>query len=241
MADFSLLKMKASALDPCFFYKIGPNGIEGLQVTQVNDTCGGRSSDFSVLVATKAKQFSSKPRSSRLPLKFNGLWINKFGEDGYQMHENNYAEQVEQSNSIRDFKNPSKLFQPIRGNISYITTCTRPDLSFISTRLSHVSADKITNADYALLNSACTKLRKPLAISIPKLDLSSLYIAGYPDASIAKNHDLTSQHGFIVVLKDQSDNAAIIQYGSRKCNHVTRSVLGAEFLAFSHCLDYVLP
>ena len=56
------LDMKVTAIDPCFFCKIGQNVIDGLQVTRVDDTCGGGSSDFSILESDKSKIFNSKPR-----------------------------------------------------------------------------------------------------------------------------------------------------------------------------------
>ncbi len=65
-------------------------------------------------------------------------------------------------------------------------------------------------------------------------------MVGYADAAFANNADLSSQLGFIVLLKDKNDSQAIIHYGPWKCQHVTRSVLRAEVYAFSHCLDFVL-
>ena len=43
------LQMHPTILDPCFFFKSGPSGLGGVQVTQVDDTCGGGSSEFSLL------------------------------------------------------------------------------------------------------------------------------------------------------------------------------------------------
>ena len=91
-----------------------------------------------------------------------------------------------------------------------------------------------------ILNSAVRMANTPRHIVIPKLDLASLHIVGYADAAFANNHDLSSQLGFVILLKDKYDNASIIHYGSWKCHRVTRSVLGAEIYAFSHCLDHVL-
>ena len=55
------LDMKVKAIDPCLFYKIGKNEIDGLQVTQVDDTCGRGSSDFSILESDMSKTFNFKP------------------------------------------------------------------------------------------------------------------------------------------------------------------------------------
>ncbi len=72
------------------------------------------------------------------------------------------------------------------------------------------------------------------------LDLQSIHIVGYADAAFANNGDISSQLRFIELLKYKYENAYIIHYVSWKCKRVTRSVLGAEVYAFSHCLDFVL-
>ena len=70
--------------------------------------------------------------------------------------------------------------------------------------------------------------------------MNSVYITRYSDAGFANNKDLTPQLAFIIVLKGEYDNAAIIHYGSWKCHCVTRSVLGADVYAFCNCLDYTM-
>ncbi len=82
--------------------------------------------------------------------------------------------------------------------------------------------------------------QETIGIALPKLDSPFLYIVGYADAAFANNYDMASQLGFIVVLKNKNDPAAIVHYGSWKCSRVTRSVLGSEAYAFSHALDFVL-
>lgn len=50
-------------------------------------------------------------------------------------------------------------------------------------------------------------------INMPKLDIKTIYIDGYADTCFANNKDLSSQLGFIIMLKGKLDNAAIIHYG----------------------------
>ncbi len=83
-------------------------------------------------------------------------------------------------------------------------------------------------------------LHDPAELLFVPLDSQSIHIVGYADAAFANNSDMSSQLGFIVLLKDKYDNASIIHYGSWKCKRVTRSVLGAEVYAFSNCLHFVL-
>ena len=227
--------MKATTLDSCFFYKTDENGLIGIQVTQVDNTCGGRSQQFSSIENEKSKQFNTKPRTSKLPTKFNGLSIDRSSRWVFIIRQNDYGRTINTSQkfSVKDF-------QSVRGQISYISTCTRPYVSYISARLSHLSVDEPSKENISLLNRAIGKLQKPLSIRIPKLDLQSSYVARYSDAIFANNDDLTSQLGFLIFIKDKYDNAAITHYGSLKCRRITRSILGAEVYAFSHFLDYTL-
>ena len=133
-----------------------------------------------------------------------------------------------------------KLFQSIRAQLTYLTTSTRPDLSFCSAQLSHISPENITTDDCKFLNASVRKAKIHRHIVFLKLEVELIYIAGYADAGFANNGDLTFQLGFIVLLKGKHDNAATINYGSWKFHRVTRSVLGAEVYAFSHCLGYTL-
>ena len=133
-----------------------------------------------------------------------------------------------------------KYFCSVRGKLSYAASSTRPDISFATATLSQVTESMFNEKHFNLLNKTVKKLNTLNGIIFKPLDLSSLYIAGYADASFANNHDLSSQLGSVIILKDKYDNATIIQYGSWKCHRVTRSVLGAEIYAFSHTMDFVL-
>ena len=47
---------------------------------------------------------------------------------------------------------------------------------------------------------------------INRMDLSTLYIAAYSDASLANNQDLSSQISGVIVLRDHSGNASLAHY-----------------------------
>ena len=91
-----------------------------------------------------------------------------------------------------------------------------------------------------MLKESVTLVNKPGQIILPLLDLSSLYIVGYADASFANNRDLSSQLGYVVLLKDKNNRAAIVNYGSWKCRRVTRSVLELKFMHSHMSLDFFL-
>ena len=69
--------------------------------------------------------------------------------------------------------------------------------------------DNIIEDDIKLLNNTVRIIQMDSHINISKLEIKSIYIAGYADAGFANNKDLSSQLGFIVMLNDRYDNAAI--------------------------------
>ena len=136
--------MKSTTLDPCFFYKSSSNGPIGLQVVQVDDTCGGGTEDFALLEASQSKKFDCKEREEQLPIKFNGMRITQCRPDGYFFHQNDYCASVELPH-ISHFKSKSSViedkkiqthFKKIRGQISYGCPSTRPDLAYYGATLS---------------------------------------------------------------------------------------------------------
>ena len=77
----------------------------------------------------------------------------------------------------------------------------------------------------------------PPCIRFPKLNEDGLHVLGISDASFASNLDSTSQRGYLCFLADNAGNAVPIQFKSYKARRVTRSVMGAELVAFSDMFD----
>ena len=76
-----------------------------------------------------------------------------------------------------------------------------------------------------------------LEIKIAKLELESLRVIGFSDASFASNADFTCQLGYIFFLADASNNAIPTIFKSYKARRVTRSVMSAEVMSFSDMFD----
>lgn len=64
-------------------------------------------------------------------------------------------------------------------------------------------------------------------IKFVKLEINTLRIVVFTDASFANNADLTSQIGYVIVLADSNNDANIIHWSSVKCKRITRSVLAS--------------
>jgi hypothetical protein len=69
------------------------------------------------------------------------------------------------------------------------------------------------------------------------LDMSSLSLLVFINASFANNKDLSSQIGFVIALTDQNQSANILHWSSIKCKRVTRSVLASKLYALAHGFD----
>ena len=69
------------------------------------------------------------------------------------------------------------------------------------------------------------------------LEKNALRLRVYTDASFAKNDDLSSQLGFIILLCDSTNRAHIMDYSSRKSKRVVRSILGGEIYEFADGFD----
>ncbi len=91
-----------------------------------------------------------------------------------------------------------------------------------------------------MFNTAVNHLveSRSLSLQMRKLDMDSLHIRAYADASFATNHNLTWQIGYIVLLCDKWYNACTQHYTRYKSRRVARSVLGAETYAFADVYDF---
>ena len=227
--------MNQTVLDPCMFYHTVESDLQGLVCTLVDDTTGAGTNDFCRVEEEKSKEFEVKEKSCDFPLTFGGISILKEG-NCFELSQSNYAESLHPLNSSNF---TPEQFAHLRGQLAYIAHLTRPDVAYSSARLSQVKPEEVSRSDVLLLNHAVNKCRKnPLSLHIPKLDLDSLYICGYSDASFASNKDLTSQLAMVILLADANNNASLIHYSSKKAQRVTRSVLAAEVYAFVELFDF---
>jgi hypothetical protein len=61
-----------------------------------------------------------------------------------------------------------------------------------------------------------------------RLDLDTVRVVVYCDASFANAEGYRSQLGFAVLMVDDDNNANLVHYGSQRCTRVARSVMAAE-------------
>jgi hypothetical protein len=69
------------------------------------------------------------------------------------------------------------------------------------------------------------------------LDISSLSLLVFIDASFANNKNLSSQIGFVIILTDRNQSVNVLHWSLIKCKRVTRSVLASKLYALAYSFN----
>ena len=138
---------------------------------------------------------------------------------------------------IRKRVTPKDQYIAQRARGAYIASICQPEASFDLLFAAQVVNPK--EEDAKLLNK---RLKWQIdnferGIKFIKLDINTLQLIVFTDASFANNADLISQIGYIIVLADGNNGANIIHWSSVKCKRITRSVLASELYGMALGFD----
>jgi hypothetical protein len=132
------------------------------------------------------------------------------------------------------------FFASFRAKLAWLVYA-RPDVCAQVAKLAQVTEQHFrTDAKkyFRLLEDCFQQVQKyDIFLKYPALDLDSLYIRGYGDASFGMNVDGSSQIGYCILLMDKDDRFAIIKFRSEKCHGVTHPAMAAETCAFAEAFD----
>ncbi len=81
------------------------------------------------------------------------------------------------------------------------------------------------------------KKSKITVLKYVKLDLNTVQIRFYSDASFASNSDGSSQLGYLTLLGDESNRGHVLSYFGKKPKRIVRSITAGEVFAFSTACD----
>ncbi|SRR6266567_1660828 len=70
-----------------------------------------------------------------------------------------------------------------------------------------------------------------------KLDIDTLKLIIFIDASFANNADLLSQISYVIVLADATKKANIIHWSLVKCKRVTQSILASKLYGMAYSFN----
>lgn len=149
---------------------------------------------------------------------------------------------MEQGNKLKNLQDPSTATAliNIRAAIQYIAGCTRPDIcSYVQLLSSAVTEPTPSTKTYKELRKIVNRAKQTskLGLRFVPLDLDTLSMFLFSDASFANADRYTYQIGFLICLVDHIGTANILHYGSQRCKRVTRSMMAPELHALSYGFD----
>lgn len=123
------------------------------------------------------------------------------------------------------------------GKLNWVAGMSRPEISFYTCQLStHIKVAKVS--DLLSTNKVIRFLKdNPSFIKFPSMDLSSLSVVAYADASWNNLPNAGSQAGQLVFIKDSNNAVSPIIWSSTRIKRVARSTLAAESLSLLDCSD----
>lgn len=227
--------MKQLKSDSSFHYIKFNNKISGLSGTYVDDLLRAGDDRFKELSQRTKNLFDMKPPSS-LPCDFSGFHLLRNENSIVQQSQSNYMHKLEELRHDATFTD----FRSMRMKLAWLSH-TRPDCLFIISQLAQITESNFINTPSTFINqlNKSTRYAKKhvIYITFPELDISTIRIIAYSDASFGNNLDLSSQLGYIIFLTDASSNVIPIHFKSYKSKRLCRSVLAAEVIAFADVFD----
>ena len=125
----------------------------------------------------------------------------------------------------------TKQYRGIVGQLNWISTQTRPDISFDVCELSSVfdeaKVDDLLRANKVVKNAQS----RSVAVRFPKLADKQLSIECFSDASFGNLANGGSQGGYLIFATDYEGNRCLIAWQSRCVRRVVKSTIAAETLA----------
>ena len=180
-------------------------------------------------------------------LKFNGAIITETAQgitltqkrtcSHIRLVQDQPADTTNSRGKVRKDATPREQYVAQRALGAYIASMSQPEASF---DLSYAAQTTDPQEDdiKALNKRLQWQLNNPeRGLRFVKLDMQTLRLIAFVDASFANNKDYSSQLGYVIVLADEANNANILHWSSTKCKRITRSVLGSETYALANGFD----
>lgn len=223
-----------SACDLALFFRREGKKLVGMSGHYVDDLLRAAPSAYRQQMEDELSTRFETKESSNLPTDFLGTVIGGSMTTEYWVAMTKYIERMKVLPKNASYKE----FASARASVLWLVNC-RPDVAAYASLVSSVTAETFSALDVADLNSKILALKatKHLSLHFPKLDMQSLRLVCYVDASFANRHDKSSQIGYLICLTDKSRRAAVLSFKSCRSWRVAQSAMTAEALAFAAGFD----
>ena len=241
------LGAKAVDLDQGMFIWLDDSGqLIGLMACFVDDVLWAGNEDFTEIIEQLKKVFQFGNEQSDT-FKYIGIELQRNDNGNITLRQDDYIEKLDviylnkernncdQQEPVTDDER-SRIRKTL-GQLNWLAGMTRPEISFTVSDISSRIRDA-TISDIKRINKIVKFLKSHRSyIQIPVLDLNSLSIKVFADASFNNLHNGQSQGGHIIVCADSIGNCSLISWNSNRVRRVVRSTLAAETLSFTDGAD----
>lgn len=177
--------MNSTACDLSLFFKHVKDKLQGLVATHIDDTLRTGTKQFETETRATAHKFDAKPLIYNNSA-FAGIRINTNQEGSRKMHQKEYGEKIQPLDKNCSFTD----FRSRRHELAW-RTHTRVDVAAEAAILAQVTEQLFKHVHVTQLNKAINRIKdnSELGLFVNKLDLDSLHIIVYCDASFANLPD----------------------------------------------------
>ena len=240
------LNVQMCSLDPSLFAWYNNGKLEGILCVYVDDFLWAGTKAFEEQVISKVRELFCIGNTESNSFKYIGLNVcssnGRVSIDQHQYILTLAPIKISQERAVLKLSELSCMekseYRALLGQLNWISTNSRPDISFEVCELS-VNLKKTTVSDILKLNKLVYRVKQdPLNIVFPKLqEIENCILECYSDASFANLPDGGSQGGFLIFIKDTNGLRCPIYWQSRKVRRVVKSTLSAEALALLDCAE----
>ena len=241
------LGMTQSKRESCLFYYHKDNKFHGELLVHVDDILSAGSDEFKDIV-TKLREKYNFGRVEQGNFVYTGLNIEQDENMDILVHQNNFVEKlatVEATNAgnpdrVLD-KDDNRLLRKAQGQLSWLATQTRPDISFDSFQMSTV-LNRATPSDIKVCNKIIKKAKQQnVVLRFSRLgNIEDLHIEMYADASLGNIEEgihTKSAMGYYISLANRNLDSSPLHWKSCIIDKVAEDIKTAETLAFEKALD----
>lgn len=189
--------------DPALYAMMEKGRLKGLSGTYVDDMVRCGDAGFRKISHRTFERFEMD-EDTEPPCTFTGFRLSRDNDGLLSLDQATYVRQ-----KMSDLSADATFsdFASIRMKLAWLSH-SRPDVMFEVSQLTQVTADMFKEKRQDLIkraNKTVTYVREnEVSIKFPQLDMNSLHVVGYSDASFSMNADLSSQLGYIVFIGDKS-------------------------------------
>lgn len=245
---FDSLGCVQSKHDPALFSYYRDNTIIGILMLHVDDFIFIGTQEFHNTLISPICETFKVGKEEEKSFKYVGLNI-LHSNAGLKISQNDYISALNNDNVISSQRQNQKfhdlnddeltLFRTIIGQLNWVSTQTRPDISFDSLNMSllinkNPKVFQLTNA-IKLINKLRTQ---NLEIFYPYIGtLENLQILVFTDASYANMADLTSSAGANIIFLKSDNRVCVLSWSATKIKRVVKSTTAAECLSLLDGLE----